>query len=101
MNVRNLNVPKEDGDKERQEESTEEEDILLPRLGDGDRKTRLNQVPVQSSRGPRSKQMSPPTMPTRIMTKKRFRETYKEESSWLVHSSYSNRELLRGIFGMF
>ena len=54
-----------------------------------------------TKRGQNSRRMSQPTTPIKTQKKKRFRETSKEELSWLVYSSYGNHELLRCIFGVF
>ena len=99
--ARNPNVPKEEEDKAFQGELPEEEDTLHLHQDGGGRKTQSNQVPAPSNLRRTNIRTTPPTTMLLIRKKKRFRETSKEESSWLVYSSYSNHELLRGVFSLF
>ena len=100
MSARNPNDHRPDEDKERLAEPTDEVATPLhPRVA-GAHRMMLSQVPVLFNQDWRTKPTTPLLSTNKPQKKKKFRETFMEESSWLVYSSYSNHELLRSFFSL-
>ena len=101
MNVRSPNVPPLEGDTGLLGAQIGKE-VTLPHHRDIDvNRKPLNLDLVPSPKGRRTSQTILILILNKSPTKKKSRETFKEESSWLVYSSDSNHELLLVFFSVF